>query len=237
MPLTIGFQVGLRRRPLRELWVRTGPPLRLDRTGWLLTAAMLVLPAVRLVQSLAAGQWAGAGWMVACMVGAVAAASALRRFQRADAREWLRWIATAGVTGIALMSISIVPAVIAAGWPADPAAMLVTALEAVLLYIPVQFVLEEVAFRGLLDTHVSERPARRQWPSALVVSVVWALWHLPIAETGGVPMGLVLVQLLLLHCAVGVPLSFGWRRTGNLAVPAIAHALINAVRNALLVGL
>jgi hypothetical protein len=43
--------------------------------------------------------------------------------------------------------------------------------------------------------------------------------------------------MLLVHGAVGVPLSLGWRRTGTLAVPVIAHALIDAVRNALMTGL
>jgi membrane protease YdiL (CAAX protease family) len=44
-------------------------------------------------------------------------------------------------------------------------------------------------------------------------------------------------QLLIVHCAIGVPLSLGWRRTGRLVAPALAHALIDAVRNALLTGL
>jgi membrane protease YdiL (CAAX protease family) len=40
--------------------------------------------------------------------------------------------------------------------------------------------------------------------------------------------------LVVFHVATGVPLTIGWRRSGNLAVPGIAHALIDAVRNALL---
>jgi membrane protease YdiL (CAAX protease family) len=39
------------------------------------------------------------------------------------------------------------------------------------------------------------------------------------------------------HCLVGVPLSFAWRRSGNLAGPALAHAGLDAVRNALMLGL
>ena len=33
---------------------------------------------------------------------------------------------------------------------------------------------------------------------------------------------------------IGVPLSLAWRRTANLAGPALAHAVIDAVRNGVL---
>lgn len=123
-------------------------------------------------------------------------------------------------------------------------------LRALALYFPVSFVLEEVTFRGALDTHLHrlskrgsavevgpEAAGRRTgWSSALFVSALWGLWHLPIVA-GSAPLAVTPAQLLLLHCAIGVPLSLGWRRTGNLAVPALAHTLINAVRNALVTGL
>jgi hypothetical protein len=35
------------------------------------------------------------------------------------------------------------------------------------------------------------------------------------------------------HSLIGVPLATYWRQSGNLAVPAFTHALIDAVRNAL----
>jgi hypothetical protein len=41
------------------------------------------------------------------------------------------------------------------------------------------------------------------------------------------------VSLLVVHGAVGVPLSVYWRQSGNLAVPGFTHALIDAVRDAL----
>jgi membrane protease YdiL (CAAX protease family) len=84
---------------------------------------------------------------------------------------------------------------------------------------------------------MTDGTSRRQWPTALYVSVLWGLWHLPIAGGGGQPLAATVAQLLVVHCAIGVPLSLGWRRTGNLAVPALAHALIDAVRNALIAGL
>jgi membrane protease YdiL (CAAX protease family) len=42
--------------------------------------------------------------------------------------------------------------------------------------------------------------------------------------------------IVVIHTLVGVPLAFFWRRSGNLAVPAFTHALIDAVRNALMTG-
>ena len=47
------------------------------------------------------------------------------------------------------------------------------------------FVLEEVAFRGALDAHVHHEGEGRGWQSALFVSALWGLWHLPIS--GGCP--------------------------------------------------
>jgi membrane protease YdiL (CAAX protease family) len=61
------------------------------------------------------------------------------------------------------------------------------------------------------------------------------VWHLPtLGETKVSSLIVLAVFLPLLHLFDGMFLSFGWRRSGNLAVPAAVHALIDAVRNALL---
>ena len=39
------------------------------------------------------------------------------------------------------------------------------------------------------------------------------------------------------HVVLGVPLSLAWRRSRNLAGPALAHAVNDAVRNAFMLGL
>jgi membrane protease YdiL (CAAX protease family) len=44
----------------------------------------------------------------------------------------------------------------------------------------------------------------------------------------GIAITLVIYQSLL-----GIPLSFAWRRSGNLAVPCAVHAIVDAVRNAI----
>jgi membrane protease YdiL (CAAX protease family) len=68
--------------------------------------------------------------------------------------------------------------------------------------------------------------------SAFFVSALWGLWHVPLA-IGQKPLPLFVVGLIGVHCAVGVPLSLCWRRSGNLFVTCATHALIDAVRNAL----
>jgi membrane protease YdiL (CAAX protease family) len=129
-----------------------------------------------------------------------------------------------------------VPQAAAAGWPGSAVLRVAAVAEALLLYVPVQFLLEEVSFRGLLDTHVHDDRAARQWPSALFVSALWGLWHLPVAITSS-GLAATIGLMLVVHILIGVPMSLAWRRTGNLLVPVIAHALIDAFRNAMMIGL
>lgn len=75
----------------------------------------------------------------------------------------------------------------------------------------------------------------RGWQAALFVSALWGLWHLPIAT--GIPFPVLILVLLTVHCFIGIPLSFAWRRSRNLASASFAHAAIDAVRNAMLLGL
>lgn len=236
IPLTLAFQKLVRRRPIRDLWVRGTPAFTLDRTGKILAIVLAVAPAAMLVQSLATGQWVIAGWMAAAVAGAVPAAWALRQVRRAELRSWSRWVLVITAIGVATLSVLLVPQAAAAGWPGSAWLRLGIIVEALVLYVPVQFFLEEVSFRGLLDTHVHRDGAARQWPSALLVSALWGLWHLPVAVTDqGLPATIAL--MLVVHTLIGVPMSLAWRRTGNLMVPVIAHALIDAFRNALMIGL
>ena len=90
-----------------------------------------------------------------------------------------------------------------------------------LQYVAALFVLEEVTFR-MLDTHLHEADRGRGLGSAVFVSAAWGLWHLPIAgELTWQAVGL----LLYVHVPYGVCLSVFWRRTGNLLIPVLCHAL------------
>jgi membrane protease YdiL (CAAX protease family) len=67
------------------------------------------------------------------------------------------------------------------------------------------------------------------------VSALWGLWHLPV--TSGFPLPLMVAELVVVHVLLGVGLSLAWRRTRNLGGPALAHAVIDAVRNATMLGM
>ena len=69
----------------------------------------------------------------------------------------------------------------------------------------------------------------------MFVSALWGLWHLPVSHA--LPLPLQAIELVVVHVLLGVPLSFAWRRSRNLAGPAFAHAINDSVRNAFMLGL
>ena len=230
VPLTVIFQSLIRRQPIRALWVREAPAFRLGLSGWAVAAALAFYPLYRLMDSLRARNYGVSTlWFCATVVGAVGAAYALRNFRPATIREFWTCLGTAGVMGILLL----LPAAFVTGiGHRTLAERLHEGATSLLLYVPVVFVLEEVTFRGAFDAHVHHPGERQDYLSAFLVSGLWGLWHLPMAM-GHQPLWQLLPGLLGVHCALGALLSFGWRRSGNLFVCGFAHALADAVRNAL----
>jgi membrane protease YdiL (CAAX protease family) len=110
-------------------------------------------------------------------------------------------------------------------------------LRSLALYLPVCFMIEEVFFRGGLDSYLTRGGTRTPWISAFYLSTLWGWWHLPtvtLQPANRLAQLVVLaVALPLVHCGVGALLSIFWRRSGLLLVPVFAHAFIDAVRNAL----
>jgi membrane protease YdiL (CAAX protease family) len=230
MPLTVAFQLTVVRRPLREMWVRTGPPFRLDRVAGLVTGMLAILPSVLLAQALRAGDLTRAAWMVPALIGCPIAGYAVRQLHRSQLRPALRLGGVAVALGAVLLGLSLLDQ----GLPGVGAvSVLGVTGQQLVLYLPVVFVLEEVTFRGCLDSHLHHAGETRGWASALFVSAIWGLWHLPL--TASVTVTTVL-SVLLVHCSIGVALSFAWRRTGNLLVPGAAHAIIDAVRDGFRLG-
>jgi membrane protease YdiL (CAAX protease family) len=168
---------------------------------------------------------------LAALGGALAAAYALRNFRRAAIRPLLLCLAIAGGIGIAGMA--------AAGLHVGFAhrtlgQRLTIGIVNFLVMVPLGFVIEEVSFRGAFDAHVHHSGEPQGLLSALFVSALWGLWHVPVG-LGQPPLLVLVLGLVAAHGAIGVPLSIYWRRSGNLIVPGSAHALIDAVRNALLI--
>jgi membrane protease YdiL (CAAX protease family) len=234
VPLVVAFQIFVRRKPLVTLWVRDAATFRFSILGIILGLAFATMPVINLVQSV--GSWRSQVpetlWNFSCIVGAFAAGFSLCHFKKETSKSLLICLGTAGVIGCGIMAGT---ALLQKHSLALTAAQLWTGASSFLLYFPVCFVLEEVAFRGMIDSHVHQAGDKWPWLSAIVVSALWGLWHLPIfGETKILNLIVLVIFLPLMHVFDGMFLSFGWRRSGNLAVPACVHALIDAVRNALL---
>ncbi len=231
VPLVAVFQLALNRRPIHQLWVRDVATFRLVPTDFIPTVAMMVLPGYFLKEALSEHNWDRALMMLAALAGAPCAAFALRH-QRADKLKCaFPSFAAAVVIGCAIM--------VGLAWGYDrsplfaPSRMLYL-LGQVALMLPIGFLLEEVAFRGALDTHMVPSPGSRQqgWVLAVFVSAIWGLWHLPLQPIASSSDLFRFAGMdLAVHIAIGVPLSFCWRTSGTLVLPAAAHALIDAYRN------
>lgn len=232
IPLTIGFQVLVRRRPLRELFARTTTRFSLDNNGFALAAGLALVPGYFAARALLDSDWTLFGWYLAAIAGAFAAAFALRAGSMWAAVRSAALPIAIGASGMALVYGTMH---IATGAPLSVAAALAAVAKYTALYFPATFLLEEVAFRGALDEHVHHDGDRGGWRSAILVSALWGLWHLPVSH--GLPLPLQVVELVGVHVVLGVPLSLAWRRSRNLAGPALAHAVNDAVRNAFMLGL
>jgi hypothetical protein len=77
VPLTAWFQLLVRRGPIRALWVRDAPPLRLNPIWAVLTIAIAAYPVYDLFRSYQAG-WAVVSWMCCAIIGAPAAAYSIQ---------------------------------------------------------------------------------------------------------------------------------------------------------------
>jgi membrane protease YdiL (CAAX protease family) len=232
VPLVVIFQVGVRKEPLVKLWVRDAVNFRLRAYGFVLALGLAALPALDLVRGFHTALSSIILWLVCCIGGAFGAAFGLCRFTRTTFKALLFCLATAGVIGCLI--VVHVALVFQHSMPRTFYLAIFCARQFV-LYFPVAFVLEEVAFRGAIDAHVHHPGEPRPWWSAAFVSTLWGLWHIgafPMPDKTHVAKIVVLVVgLPLVHIPTGIFLSFGWRRSGNLAVPAMVHALIDAVRN------
>lgn len=232
IPLTLGFQVLVRRRPVRELFAGNATRFSLGTRGLTVGAALALVPSYFAVQAVGGGDWTLVGWYLAAVAGAFLAAFSLQSSSvPAVLRSAMLPIAV-GASGFAIVYGVIH---IATGAPLLVGAGIAALAKYTLLYFPATFLLEEVAFRGAIDAHVHHDGEGRGWWSAVFVSALWGLWHLPVAS--GLPFALLLLELVVVHVLLGVPLSLAWRRSGNLAGPALAHAVNDAVRNAVMLGL
>jgi membrane protease YdiL (CAAX protease family) len=237
IPITFAFQRLVARRPLVALWVRGESKFDVRWRDGAYGVALAAVPLWTFVRELRGHEWLQAAWALTAVVGAVPAAFAIGRMRRSDGWALLRCLVIAGTVGVLLVAAPVLVARIAGAMPASVARMperLGVGLRDFLCFVPITFLLEEVSFRGLLDAYVHPSPERRGIASAAFVSALWGLWHLPVVGHRASPV--IALSLVVVHVAIGVPLTVFWRRSGNLAVPGIVHAFIDGVRDAVLVA-
>jgi hypothetical protein len=233
VPLLWLFQRYVARRPLLEVWFAEPGRFALPWWGWLVAAAFMIQPVHNLLTWQNPG-WVSRLWLVCATAGAVPLAWSLARCTRWQWVELALCLATAGaVAGLTL----------ALGYLAHAhssrtiAERIIEGLRSLALYLPVCFMIEEVFFRGGLDSYLTRGGTRTPWISAFFLSMLWGWWHLPVVtlqpQDRVAQLVVLAVALPLVHCGVGALFSIFWRRSGLLLVPVFAHAFIDAVRNAL----
>jgi membrane protease YdiL (CAAX protease family) len=237
IPITAAFQRFVARRPIRALWLRDAPPLRVDRKLVVLGALLAATSVVPAIDGMARGNVWTILSVAAVVFGAFPTVYAMRALTLRSYPALVWTTAVAGAIGIAVFLVLGI-ATNRATLLEDVGGRLYVFVFSVIQYLPSMFVVEEVLFRGGLDSYLHRAGDGRPRTSAIFVSALWGLWHVPlISVTPGLaslPLLEAAAILLVFHIATGVPLTIGWRRSGNLAVPGIAHTLIDGVRNALL---
>jgi membrane protease YdiL (CAAX protease family) len=238
VPLAVGFQLLVARAPLRAAWVVDGPALQADRRTLALAGALALAPLLSLGDAIRLHRASIGAWAIAGAAGAVGAAYAFRCVPRGGLPRVLGAALVAALPGLAFFGLTALARHRTHGsWPSWPAMTLVTTLSFA-QYVPISFALEEVVFRGVLGAYVlrGARTRAEVWAPVAALSTLWGLWHLPIAfarAPGLAAFASTAAALAVLHLVVGVALTGAWRRTGTLLAPALAHALIDAVRNGL----
>jgi membrane protease YdiL (CAAX protease family) len=213
LPLVVLFQQFVRQRPLRQLWVRDATAFRLGPVGIVIAVLLMLAPGYDLIfVAVPKRLWVVSLWLLCALAGAVFAAFAITHQRASAARRGLPSFMTAVLIGMAIMAAG---AFATHHDIAVPLSKLSSLLKQFLLYFAVTFVLEEVAFRGALDSHLCGPPSDgRQrggsaWLSAIFVSALWGIWHLPALPAGSVAAFAAAVPaLIMIHTLVGVPLSF-----------------------------
>jgi membrane protease YdiL (CAAX protease family) len=234
IPLTIAFQLGVRKQPLHRLWVRDSGALSFNKPAIAVALALMVLPATEIVLMLVHKKWnpVVCTYLLVTCIGASGAGFAFSKFSKKTFKQLLMCLLVTGSIGGVLSVLGPLAVSMSKGTALHFAVPV--AARSLFIYIPVSFIMEEVIFRGMLDTHIHTPGTGKNFWSAWFVSVLWGVWHLPVVPPSGHPVLISCIPLIIVHSLVGVPLSIFWRKSGNLGVTAFSHAFIDAVRNAMM---
>jgi len=226
IPLMLFFQLVIAKRPWHALWLRDETKFRLSSKAWLIALLLAAFPLYKIAEAAGHNRLTllNAGYYLAAVFGAIGAGYCYGSFRKKTTKDFFLCL---GIVGVIRAAMYLLPLV--TGHHLQPDYL--RGLKSFLLYVPVAFAVEEVVFRGMLDTYVNPAQSQKGIWSALFISALWALWHLPLASNGE---NLWLTALASMTISFwGIPLSIFWRRSGNLAVPAFSHAFADAIRDAL----
>jgi membrane protease YdiL (CAAX protease family) len=230
IPLVAIFQLGVRRKRIPEMWVRGAPSVVRRRLTVTIAVAVAVYPAVSLVQAIAdADSLALVLYSVAAVVGAGAAGYAFGHFTRATWRYLVYCVAPIAAFAVVQQEALKIAEHFSHPTVTNPDQDVLIGLTSFLLYMGALFMIEEVVFRGCLDSHVHHPGEHHGVLSALYVSILWTVWHVPVYGIDALAAGTTMIP-------IGILLSIFWRKSGNLGVSGTAHAVNDAIRNAYLGG-
>ncbi|MGP8216327.1 MAG: CPBP family intramembrane glutamic endopeptidase [Bacteroidia bacterium] len=235
IPLTLIFQIFIRKQPIQTLWVREYSKFKLSKWGMLIAAAFIILPVKIIIQMILHNKIDVITilYMVIVILGTIGLAYSISHFTKSTMRFLFLCIVTAGILGIGFFIATTIAQSINLHKTIQP--NFKAGIKSLLIYFPACFIIEEVVFRGLLDSHVYHPGQKKGIWSAIFISALWGLWHIPVAPVNGI--GNLLIQTAVLigvHTVIGVPLSIFWRKSGNIVVTCFTHSFIDAVRNTLL---
>ena len=237
VPLILGFQLTIARRPIWQLWAFDASRFHLRKPYVILAAVLLTLSGVLVAfvsNRVLPGTAPRLEVFALVALGVWPAAYALQEQDRAQLRRALPWV-------IAVLSFWVIWR---ASWTVasvlKPPHFTWSRLEDMLAMWLCEFIgcfiVDEVAFRGALDPYLRGSEAGRvhPWLSALFIAIFWALWHLPSYNWGGSAttfLGLFATALRPFYFGttiVGFLLAFTARRSRTLVLSAALHALGNA---------
>jgi membrane protease YdiL (CAAX protease family) len=226
IPLTLIFQLLVVRQPLYKLWLRDVEKFRLNKLGWTITLCFIAFPIYRTIELAIQDELTllNLGYYSAAILGAFGAGYCYSNFTKKTATDFLLCL---GIIGVVRISFYFFPFIIG---KQEFNPNFIAGIKSLLTYIPVAFVVEEVVFRGMLDTYIHQSKKTNGVWSALFISCIWGLWHLPLSMHGNTPILFVVLPSVTISLW-GIVLSIFWRRTGNLAVPGFPHALADAIRD------
>jgi membrane protease YdiL (CAAX protease family) len=119
-------------------------------------------------------------YSLAAILGAGAVGYAFSQFNREGIRSLFACTAIVVAISVGVKLIFQIAESFSHPLPVHPGADVLIAVSSLLLYIPALFLIEEVMFRGAVDSHVSHPGEAGGVVSAIYVSSLWSLWHAPI---------------------------------------------------------